>query len=457
MVYLYISETSLDVFNCGKVVSETGVSDGKWYMNSEPSEVCYEEGSMQAMLQPWAIITTLVYSLGYPLLIIYLLFKPDHRKLIRQDQLLRACGTGDTPDNNPFCFNFRKRYGRLYYNFKPIYWYWIILTILRKFCIVSAALIFRDNPTFQLCVILLIMFGAYVVQTKYQPWMSNAEKAQVCTDHEEEIKIIEDRINTENKKKVKNYDEIGLGRSAGKRVVLGNKYVSRAATSKRARAAEFFWNYNTCESVLLCCAVVVAAMGVMFESQYLSSGSIEQETLSYLTLLTIGGSTLYYFVVMWTEIVGALVPELSCHFLSGGRLDDDEYYEDQIERPSQFEMASIRNVGAQIMEVENARLSDTGIGILSEDEQVKLKRVRQQLKDEKATLEASIAKLRGEARGGAGIGGGNLPQNNPLSARTVGGPEVEVFGSLDEPVEPVSATLVAEERSATAVPRKSAL
>ena len=99
-------------------------------------------------------------------------------------------------------------------------------------------------------------------------------------------------------------------------VVLGNKFSSRAASDNKARAAEFFWNYNTCESVLLCSCVLVAAMGVMFESQYLSSGSVQMESLAYITLITIGGSSFYYMIVCWTEIVGALVPALACNLLT---------------------------------------------------------------------------------------------------------------------------------------------
>ena len=167
--------------------------------------------------------------------------------------------------------------------------------------------------------------------------------------------------------------------------------------------------------------------------------------------MTIGGSTFYYFIVMWTEIAGALFPQLACHFLSGGKLGADDYEEeDQIERASAFEMSTLRNVGAQIMEVDNARLSDTGIGILSEDEQLKLKRVRQQLKDEKQALEASIARLQG-----GGDVGASVPQLNPLSARAMGQPGVTMSGSLDEPTD-VSAVEIEVNRVA-AVPRKSAL
>ena len=245
MIYLYMSETALDVFNCGQVVSEDGVTDGKHYMNSEPNEVCYEDGSMQQFLMPYAAVAICVYSLGYPLLLTYILFNPGNRQKIRQDQLLRACNKGDTERSNPFCYAFRKRYARLYYNFKPVYWYWVILTVMRKLSIVSAALIFRTNPTFQLCVILLIMFGAYVCQTKYQPWMSNMEKAEVVEQHKEEIEILQDRINEVNDRKVTQYSHhSGAGGRRFKKLTLGNTYEVKGRPTAE-RAAAFIWNYNT--------------------------------------------------------------------------------------------------------------------------------------------------------------------------------------------------------------------
>lgn len=57
--------------------------------------------------------------------------------------------------------------------------YWILFIIMRKFLIVTAALCFRSNPTFQMIFILLVLFAAHHFQVKYRPYMSNAEKADV--------------------------------------------------------------------------------------------------------------------------------------------------------------------------------------------------------------------------------------------------------------------------------------
>ncbi len=55
-----------------------------------------------------------------------------------------------------------------------------------------------------------------------------------------------------------------------------HRRVSRAAVS-------YFWNYNTVESVLLFCAVVINLSGVMFESGQFDSGlyNSQRDTLTW--------------------------------------------------------------------------------------------------------------------------------------------------------------------------------
>jgi hypothetical protein len=74
------------------------------------------------------------------------------------------------------------------YHFKPGKWYWIVFIIIRKAGIVFAGLMFRVNPGFQLSLILLVLFTAYVVQVKNQPYMSTAQRKEVVLDHQEKAK-----------------------------------------------------------------------------------------------------------------------------------------------------------------------------------------------------------------------------------------------------------------------------
>merc|ERR1719335_1758311 len=70
-------------------------------------------------------------------------------------------------------------------------------------------------------------------------------------------------------------------------------------TRDRAEAtAEYFWNYNTVEAVLLFCAFLIVLMGLMFNSDGVKQGSAgEKSTISF-TLAVLGFSILYFFVVL---------------------------------------------------------------------------------------------------------------------------------------------------------------
>ncbi len=84
-MYLYLTTTSLDMFNC----TPTTPPDGHTYL-----EVvfvpCYEKGGLHLMLLPYAIASFLTYSIGFPILLGCCLYY--FRKLIQEDQVgARAC------------------------------------------------------------------------------------------------------------------------------------------------------------------------------------------------------------------------------------------------------------------------------------------------------------------------------------------------------------------------------
>lgn len=135
-IYLNLSMTALEIFNCGlqeRLDERTGemVGDGKQYMQ-ETNWVCYEEGSLQVVLIPHAIVAFCVYTIGFPVFCAFFLFNKENAKKCRKDQILRALGTGHTRPTNPECYDFRKRYHRLYYYYKPDKWYWMLVILARK-------------------------------------------------------------------------------------------------------------------------------------------------------------------------------------------------------------------------------------------------------------------------------------------------------------------------------------
>ncbi len=71
-------------------------------------EECGKPGGVQMMLVPYAVCGLCVYTLGYPALVCWILYK--HRDRIMEDQLLRADDRGTSRLENPNCYDMRKMF-----------------------------------------------------------------------------------------------------------------------------------------------------------------------------------------------------------------------------------------------------------------------------------------------------------------------------------------------------------
>jgi hypothetical protein len=305
-IYLSLSMTALEVFNCSLVELEdplTGeiVSDGKQYM-SETNWVCYEEGSLQVTLIPYAIGALGFYTLGYPAFCAAVLLNKKNAMLAREDQILRAADKGFSKRDNPHCWEFRQSYGKLYYYFKPRKWYWVLVVLFRKFAIATISLMFRANATFQMCMIVLAIFCSSVFQVKNQPYMSMSEREEVLKDHSEALGVVTAEIDRRR----------GQSTVAKKKQFKLGEASAYEATQK---VAEYIWNYNTVEIILLGSSILVNLFGLMFESQFLKVGSAGHELLANITLSVIMISLVYVWAVVWSEIVVAIFPHLNCEAL----------------------------------------------------------------------------------------------------------------------------------------------
>ncbi len=151
------------------------------------------------------------YTITYPCMLFYILYQ--NRMKIMEDQLLRAEGRGASRLENPNCYQIRKMYhkyvsvalsvtapvlgrlcgcecyivvmmtspcamcsGRMYYHFRPDYWFWIVVILGRKLLIAVTALMFNKNPAFQMAIALLVLFICYALQV----WHGDAAGALVA-------------------------------------------------------------------------------------------------------------------------------------------------------------------------------------------------------------------------------------------------------------------------------------
>jgi hypothetical protein len=348
VLYLNISENTLDPINCRRILAEDGTKSDRQFMVSQPAEVCWETRfpTLQQELAPYAFTFFFLYTIGYPALVSYILLKPENREKCMNDQYLRCMGTGSRKETNKSYFNHRLRFATLYFKFKPKYYWWILLIVFRKLCIVSFTLLFHVNATMQLSMILLIMFLSYTAQIKYSPYLSRADYEDILGEMtEEDYQGLVGPYGTCPQPKGIGYDAMLeektlKGEYAMTRVsttaMLQDKLKKGGISSEDLKAfgglaLKALFDYNTVEAVLLFCAILVCLFGIMFASEFSGPGEPLYERLGELTLAVIGVSLTYYFLVVWTEVVAVMFPSLNLSFVSGAvqgnrdqmTLDDD--------------------------------------------------------------------------------------------------------------------------------------
>jgi hypothetical protein len=293
ILYLYLTRTVFDVFNC----TPTFPPDGRLYLTVANHEQCGIPGGTQLTLMPYAVAGLIVYAFGYPAFIASILYK--NRELCMLDQLLRAKGTGDDRLSNPNAFELRMTYGRQYFQFKPDQYFWILAVILRKFFISVTAVVFSKNSSFQMAACLLVMFLAYSAQVMVRPYLSAAEFDDVIKAHLESsyTSAIHARLRT----------QIAKIESRGKKKVRKNLLSFDGTVDRSAILGVltgWFFNYNTIEQIMIFCAVIVCLMGIMYQANTSSvfyPGALDGVTA--VVMITIIFAIVYYITVVVTEMV----------------------------------------------------------------------------------------------------------------------------------------------------------
>jgi hypothetical protein len=267
LLYLYLTRTLLDILNC----TPTKPPDGYLYL-TVVFERCNVPGGTQLTLLPVALAGLGFYSLGYPFFMWRLLTR--NKELIYEDQLLRAKGTGNDRLSNPNALDFRRKYGRSYFQFRPRWYWWILVIVARKFCIACVAVIFSSSVGFQMASCLMIMFLAYTLQVQVRPYMCSddydpelkAFKAAVAAQDPLalRLKATMDGIESRGRKRTPARSVLAVISAGGK---IDRRALMRAVGS-------WVFNYNTVEAVMSFCAVIVCLSGLMYQAEMSQSTGI---------------------------------------------------------------------------------------------------------------------------------------------------------------------------------------
>jgi hypothetical protein len=345
-LYLYLTRSALDVFNCVSLDPPDRIHPEYTYMTAVGGVRCYEEGSLQMQLLPYAVLGILFYTMGYPAILSMIMWRNKIR--IQRDQYLRSSGLGDKRDPTDLynVYNIRKRYSALYYQFKPRCYYWTVVIIARKFSIAAINLMLRSDVDYMLAASLLVMFCSFSLQLLNRPFMGPAEYRKVRDTWGERTAVVStawidnagastgggglgERRGFDSTQRMP--AKSGEGSRAVGRTTMAKLKMSGVSSGKKL--TQWLVNYNTVESILLFCSVLIMLGGIMFSSSRFDNNKnlSELQTLTWLVsfvflcffffffslsshqiLFIISTSLIYYGTVLFLEIVAQTCPNRCC-------------------------------------------------------------------------------------------------------------------------------------------------
>ena len=304
-LYLTITRAALDIFNC----EPTKPPSGKYYLSGAPLEECGIPGGLQDRLIPTATFFLLLYTLGFPVFIGFLYWNHGHR--VKADQLLCAEGREGYPQVNKNYY-FRKRYGKLYYPYKPEFYWWTFVILARKVFLVYSAVLLRGHSDFQLAAVLCFMFIALCAHIEYDPYMHIREKSDLLASQARqkvEAQIIKSRVihivmDLQEKITGKNHDTLQEESKKMKKEIEEMQVEIKLLKAINERMHHAWFNYNNVEFIALSCSVIVPVTGIMFNSEYLQypENKVQKSIITYVTIILVGSSLLYLLVCIGHEI-----------------------------------------------------------------------------------------------------------------------------------------------------------
>jgi hypothetical protein len=140
--------------------------------------------------------------------------------------------------------------------------YWEFAILARKIGIVAVSVGLRNTASYQLAMMLLVLFAAFAAQVKNNPYLSHGDKAKVVAEHQEKCltdplhKAIEDDLKLIMRKNTR-----GAFRTT--------RFFDAKAIASRSTVDAIvltILDYNSVESVMLGSAILVCLSGLMFSS-----------------------------------------------------------------------------------------------------------------------------------------------------------------------------------------------
>lgn len=182
--------------------------------------------------------------------------------------------------------------------FKPNYFWWSMTVLARKFLIATTAVMFSSDVAFQMAACLLILFLAYVLQTRFNPFMSYNDYELVILQNETAAKW--SPINARLHATIKHIEFKGRKRARSNNIIVKDGQINKQAVFRAT--ADWIFNYNTVEAVMLFCGIIVSLLGLMYESQSAQTSPSARDAIAGLVIFIIASSIIYLASVFGIEV-----------------------------------------------------------------------------------------------------------------------------------------------------------
>ena len=300
LLYIYEAEMDMQVFNCAPLSPPTRDAAGAVQnFLSVQHEPCSMVGGVFSSLQWYAVAGFVVYVAGFPCGVAYWLW--SRRELCMEDQLLRAKGAGDDRLTGPQTYETRKAFGALYFQFKPDYFWWYVVVLVRKFALLAVILVaFNQSANYQMAASLVVVIVAYALHVRVAPYMGPGQFDAVLRDHS--TAALTDVTHARLRTSIIAVETRGARGGRQKSLVGTQGQIDRAAVLGVLRGA--FFDYNSVAAAMLFAEVVIILMGILVDiansdPTYANANIAASAVISAVAAIAI----VYYAVVAVTDAV----------------------------------------------------------------------------------------------------------------------------------------------------------
>eukprot|EP01113_Clastostelium_recurvatum_P037334 TRINITY_DN5443_c0_g1_i3.p1 TRINITY_DN5443_c0_g1~~TRINITY_DN5443_c0_g1_i3.p1 ORF type:complete len:1414 (+),score=240.24 TRINITY_DN5443_c0_g1_i3:143-4384(+) len=172
VLYVYMCRSTFQIFDCTKQ------GDGSRSLDAENWYVCYDDKWSRELL-PIGLWGMIFYVAGIPALLLGTLYfgHRRHYYLLLDDDdddnnnnNSKKNDDRNSSDDNYDAFLFQQRFGVLFCKYKPKYWWWEGIILLRKVAIVAGIIFFTRFVLLQMVFTYISLLAALILESNIRPY-----------------------------------------------------------------------------------------------------------------------------------------------------------------------------------------------------------------------------------------------------------------------------------------------